>query len=272
MAIKHIGFIGGGNMASCIIQGLLANGTPPEHIHASDPSEEKSQALHQRFHIHSSTSNKDISNESDILIFAVKPQIMENVISELADIIQQKKILVISIATGISTHTMQQLLKHDAAIVRVMPNTPALVNSGMSVLFANDTTSQQQRETAEHIFRSVGQALWVHQESSIDTATAISGSGPAYFFWLMETMEAQAKTFGFSDTDARLLVAQTAIGASKLALESNVSFAELRKQVTSPNGTTAAALDTLANEKTADSFQEAMHAAYKRAIELSKSE
>jgi len=187
-----------------------------------------------------------------------------------AALIQQKKPLVVSIAAGINQHSLSQWLGADTAIVRCMPNTPALVLTGATALHANTKVTAEQRNLAENILRSVGIALWVKDESELDAVTAVSGSGPAYYFLLMEAMEKAALELGLSEVTARLLVQQTALGAAKIALESPESPEQLRKRVASPGGTTQRAIETFEQGGFTELVSKALHAARDRSIEMSK--
>jgi len=270
MNIQKIGFIGGGNMASSLISGLIASGHSPQHLWVSDINPDALKALAENLNVNTSTSNDTVINEVDVIVLAVKPQILSNVAKSAAALIQQKKSLVVSIAAGISQHSLSQWLGADTAIVRCMPNTPALVLTGATALYANARVTVEQRNLAENIMRSVGIALWVKDESELDAVTAVSGSGPAYYFLLMEAMEKAALELGLSEATARLLVQQTALGAAKIALESSESPEQLRKRVTSPGGTTQRAIETFEQGRFTELVSKALHAARDRSIEMSK--
>jgi len=270
MNIQKIGFIGGGNMASSLISGLIASGHSPQHLWVSDINPDALKALAENLNVNTSTSNDTVINEVDVIVLAVKPQILSNVAKSAAALIQQKKSLVVSIAAGISQHSLSQWLGADTAIVRCMPNTPALVLTGATALYANARVTVEQRNLAENIMRSVGIALWVKDESELDAVTAVSGSGPAYYFLLMEAMEKAALELGLSEATARLLVQQTALGAAKIALESSESPEQLRRRVTSPGGTTQRAIETFEQGGFTELVSKALHAARDRSIEMSK--
>jgi len=270
MNIQKIGFIGGGNMASSLISGLIASGHSPQHLWVSDINPDALKALAENLNVNTSTSNDTVINEVDVIVLAVKPQILSNVAKSAAALIQQKKSLVVSIAAGISQQSLSQWLGADTAIVRCMPNTPALVLTGATALHANARVTVEQRNLAENIMRSVGIALWVKDESELDAVTAVSGSGPAYYFLLMEAMEKAALELGLSEATARLLVQQTALGAAKIALESSESPEQLRKRVTSPGGTTQRAIETFERGGFTELVSKALHAARDRSIEMSK--
>jgi pyrroline-5-carboxylate reductase len=270
MNIQKIGFIGGGNMASSLISGLIASGHSPQHLWVSDINPDTLKLLAEHHNVNTSANNEVIINAVDVIVLAVKPQVLSTVAKSAAALIQQKKPLVVSIAAGISQQSLSRWLGEDAAIVRCMPNTPALVLTGATALHANAKVTAEQRSLAENIMRSVGIALWVEDESELDAVTAVSGSGPAYYFLLMEAMEKAALELGLSEETARLLIQQTALGAAKIALESSESPEELRKRVTSPGGTTQRAIETFEQGGFTELVSKALHGARDRSIEMSK--
>ncbi|MEI6066861.1 MAG: pyrroline-5-carboxylate reductase [Methylococcaceae bacterium] len=270
MNIQKIGFIGGGNMASSLLSGLIASGHSPQHLWVSDINPETLTTLAKNLNVNTSASNDELINAVDVVVLAVKPQTLSSVAKSAAILIQQKKSLVVSIAAGISQHSLSQWLGADTAIVRCMPNTPALVLTGATALHANVQVTPEQRNLAENIMRAVGIALWVNEESELDAVTAVSGSGPAYYFLLMEAMEKAALALGLNEVTARLLVQQTALGAAKIGLESSESPEQLRKRVTSPGGTTQKALETFEQGGFTELVSKALHAARDRSIEMSK--
>lgn len=270
MKTNKIGFIGGGNMASSLISGLIASGHAPEQIWVSDINPDTLTALAKQLNVNTSINNDDIINAVDVVVLAVKPQTLSAVAQSAAALIQQKKSLVVSIAAGINQGSLSRWLGADTAIVRCMPNTPALVLTGATALHANDKVTIEQRDLAENILRSVGIALWVDDEAELDAVTAVSGSGPAYYFLLMEAMEKAALELGLSEETARLLVQQTALGAAKIALESAESPEQLRRRVTSPGGTTQQAIETFEQGGFTELVAKALHAARDRSIEMSK--
>lgn len=270
MKTNKIGFIGGGNMASSLISGLIASGHSPQQIWVSDINPDTLKTLAAELNVNTSASNDTVVNEADVIVLAVKPQTLADVAKSIAPLIQQRKSLIVSIAAGISQNSLSNWLGADTAIVRCMPNTPALVLTGATALHANNKVTAEQRSLAENILRSVGIALWVENESELDAVTAVSGSGPAYYFLLMEAMEKAALELGLSKTTARLLVQQTALGAAKIALESSESPEQLRKRVTSPGGTTQQAIETFQQGGFTELVSKALHAARDRSIEMSK--
>jgi len=270
MKIKKIGFIGGGNMASSLINGLIVSGHAAHSLWVSDINADVVATLSEKLGVNSTTNNDELVNAVDVVVLAVKPQNLADVAKHIAPLIQKKQSLVVSIAAGISQNSLSRWLGNDVAIVRCMPNTPALVLTGATALHANDQVTTEQRDLAENILRAVGLALWVELESELDAVTAVSGSGPAYFFLLMETMEKAAVQLGLTEQTARLLVQQTALGAAKIALESSESPAQLRQRVTSPGGTTQRAIETFEQGGFTELVAKALHAARDRSIEMSK--
>lgn len=267
----QIGFIGAGNMAQALIGGLLASDTKAQQIHASDPNTDSLHKLSTEHGIHTHQNNRDLVSACDVIVLAVKPQVMHTVIEDLQlDENQIEDKLFISIAAGITTDAITQWGQQKMAIVRAMPNTPALVQAGASGLFANANTSKSQRNHAETIMRAVGITVWLTEEALIDTVTALSGSGPAYFFYFMQALETAAIEAGLDDETARILTLQTAFGAAKLALESPLSPEQLREQVTSPGGTTEQAIMTLNQQQTMAIINKAVKAAQQRAKELAQ--
>jgi pyrroline-5-carboxylate reductase len=270
MKTNKIGFIGGGNMASSLISGLIASGHAPEHIWVSDINSDTLSDLKKQLNVNTSADNAAVVNAADVVVLAVKPQTLSTVAQSIAALVQQKKPLVVSIAAGINQNSLSRWLGADTSIVRCMPNTPALVLTGATALHANNKVTAEQRDLAENILRAVGIALWVQDEAELDAVTAVSGSGPAYFFLLMEAMEKAALELGLKQETARLLVQQTALGAAKIALESAESPEQLRKRVTSPGGTTQQAIETFEQGGFTELVSKALHAARDRSIEMSK--
>jgi pyrroline-5-carboxylate reductase len=266
---SHISFIGGGNMACAIIDGLIRAGFKPGNISVSDPSIAQRKILAQ---LHADLvvthSNKAATALADTVILAVKPQIMENVVSQLGKIPRPAEQLLISIAAGIRLNTLQEWLGRTSPLVRIMPNQPALVGSGMSVLVASDTVPAAGKEYAFNIATAVGEALWIDDESQMDAITAISGSGPAYFYLLMEILADCAQEMGLSAELAKQLVQQTALGAANSAAKPPADILKLRASVTSKGGTTHAAISALEDAGIRDIFCDALRAARDRSIEL----
>jgi len=261
-------FIGAGNMAKSLIGGLIASGYSKELIIATDPTKAQRDNITENFGIHCLEDNNVAIAQSDIIVLAVKPQILETVCQNIQASTQTKKPLVISVAAGIRSADIDRWLGNNNAVVRTMPNTPALIQSGATGLFANEHVSDEQKNQAEHIMRAAGLTIWVEKETQLDAVTALSGSGPAYYFLFMEAMENAAQQLGLDAKTAHLLTMQTALGAAKMVLESRDDCATLRKKVTSPNGTTEQAINTFENEGIREMVNKAMQAANNRAEEL----
>jgi len=270
MNTKKIGFIGGGNMASSLIKGLIASGHAQNQLWVSDSNQETLHSLAENLNVIISDNNADVVSEVDVVVLAVKPQVLREVAEQIANITRNRKLLVVSIAAGISQDSLSEWLGAGVAVVRCMPNTPALVRTGATALHANINVSDEQKDLAENILRSVGISLWVDHESELDAVTAVSGSGPAYYFLLMEAMEKAALELGLDEHTARLLIQQTALGAAKIALESDETPGQLRRRVTSPGGTTQQAIETFEEGAFSQLVSKALHAARDRSIEISK--
>ena len=262
-----VGFIGAGNMAVSIIRGLIQAGKNPESIFVSDIDDVKLQSITAEAGVNSTATQK-MPSLVDVLILAVKPQFMKSVCQELISIDTVQ--LVISVAAGIKITQMEKWLISETAIVRCMPNTPALVGEGATALFANKLVSDHQKTLAQSIMGSVGLTSWMNNEKDMDTVTALSGSGPAYFFLLMEAMQEVAEELGLKKDVAENLICQTAVGASKLILESDDSSLMLRKKVTSPGGTTERAINVFESGNIRGLVRDALIAARDRSIELSE--
>ncbi|MCX4190494.1 pyrroline-5-carboxylate reductase [Methylophaga sp. OBS3] len=267
MNTGKIVFIGGGNMARSLIGGLVADGQSAEQIHVVDKQPEVLTNLQQKYAVQVHDEISAALSDADVVVLAVKPQQMQDVIKSLAPTWPEKALL-ISIAAGIRLEDMSRWLQQPAAIVRAMPNTPSLVQAGATALFANENVTDTQKEQAEAILRAVGIAIWLETESKMDAVTALSGSGPAYFFLVMEAMENAAIELGLTQETARMLCLETAFGAAKMALESDLPVATLRQQVTSPGGTTERAIHELEDGGLHGLFENALVAAALRAREL----
>ncbi|MEE8379752.1 MAG: pyrroline-5-carboxylate reductase [Gammaproteobacteria bacterium] len=265
-----LAFIGGGNMASSLIGGLVADHVDPKQISVADINDNQRENLAARYSVSTSADNQAIAAEADVVILAIKPQQLKSVCEELAPTIQQNNSLVVSIAAGIRSDDINKWLGGNAAVVRAMPNTPALVQTGATALFGNAQVSSKQRDLAESILRAAGLTLWVEDELQMDAVTALSGSGPAYFFRIMEAIESAGVELGLTKKTAHLLTLQTALGAAKMALESHESVAKLREQVTSPGGTTEQGLAALEKHNIDAVFSDVLKAARDRSEELAK--
>ncbi len=276
MINKKIGFIGSGNMAYSLIGGLTSTGVEGRNIWVSDPSTEKTTELAANFSVNISKNNIDLVKTVDVVILAVKPQQLAIVCSEIATETINNGPLIISIAAGVLSHNIELWLNPDEnadntpALVRCMPNTPALVQSGATALYANQCVTEQQKTLAESILRSAGLTLWLDNESDMDAVTALSGSGPAYIFLILEALEKAGIKLGLDQKTAHLLAIQTAFGASKMALESTDSPETLRNKVTSPGGTTEKAIGILQDGELEQLIFKALEGAKQRSIELSQ--
>jgi pyrroline-5-carboxylate reductase len=268
MRDSTIAVIGGGNMGTCLALGLLADHFPAERLWMSNPTLEKLTSHHKKFGVNITSDNLAAARNADIILLAVKPVIMPEVLTELTELIQEHKPLIISTAAGVRATSIQQQLGGNIAIARAMPNTPALIGSGATGLYVNNFVSVEQRNLVESIFRAVGMIVWLDDEKLLDTVTALSGSGPAYYFLFMECMQAAAEQLGLSVEAARLLTLQTAFGATRMALESDSTLKELRQRVTSPKGTTERALQVFTQQNLTGIVASALQAAKQRAEEL----
>jgi pyrroline-5-carboxylate reductase len=266
---KKIGFIGAGNMASALAGGLLARGWAPADIALSDAQPAQLDA-HAGSGVFTTTDNAELLERSDVLVLAVKPQVMSAVLKPLAARAQQRQPLVISIAAGIPVVSLARWLGGPLPIVRAMPNTPALVQAGATGLFANARVDAAQRAAAEAILGAVGLTLWVDEERLIDAVTAVSGSGPAYFFYVMEAMMAAGRELGLDEKSVRALTLQTALGAAQMAITADVGPEELRRRVTSPGGTTERAIAAFDDAGLKAVFATALRACAARGAELAE--
>jgi pyrroline-5-carboxylate reductase len=271
MSTPRIAFIGGGNMAASLIGGLRAQGIPATSICASDPGADKRAELQATHGIETFADNGQALAGADVIVLAVKPQVMQAVCRDLAGHLQANQ-LIVSIAAGINCTSLQDWLgaQTPRAIVRCMPNTPSLLRQGVSGLFANAQVSDAQKQQAEQLLSAVGLALWLDKETLIDAVTAVSGSGPAYFFLMIEAMTAAGEQLGLPRETAAQLTLHTALGAARMACESDLEAAELRRRVTSPNGTTEAAIKTFQAGGFEPLVQQAMNAAAHRSAELAE--
>ncbi len=265
-----LAFIGGGNMAGSLIGGLVADGYDPQYILASDCQHDRLAALSARFGIRSAKDNDAAASVADVLILAVKPQAMKQACLDLCDSVQANRPLVMSIAAGVREEILQDWLGGGLPLVRTMPNTPAMIQAGATVLHAGSGVSEQQRNLAETVMRAVGLTRWIEDEMHMDAVTALSGSGPAYFFLVMEAMEQAGIDLGLEPDSVRLLTIQTAVGAARMAMESRDSPSVLRERVTSPGGTTERALEIFDSGGLRDLFRQALKGARDRSVELSR--
>ncbi len=270
MQKKIIGFIGGGNMATSLIGGLVATGHEASRILVAEPDEARRDALTADHGISAIADNAMLAAEVDVLVLAVKPNVMPAVLAQIAAPVKVRKPLVISIAAGLPLRVYREALGSDVALVRAMPNTPALVRAGMTGAVIDDAGAVEARRLATAVLSAVGEVRWLDRDEDLDAVTAISGSGPAYFFYLMECMQSSAEAMGLAPELARDLVLHTAYGAAKLALRDPAPVAELRARVTSPGGTTAQALAAMQQGQMAKVVDNALQAALNRARDMSR--
>lgn len=268
---QTIGFIGGGNMARSLIGGLINGGLVKAHeIIVFDPSSERSLELQTQFSIQVAQSNEQLIQNSSVVVIAVKPQVLKAVLSPLATTFQASTPLIVSVVAGITANSIEQWLGGDFAIVRVMPNTPALVGQGASGLFANKNVSDEQRTTSSQLINAVGSSAWVANENDIDSITALSGSGPAYFMLFIQSLIDSAVSAGLEPETAKALAIKTASGAAALIESSDLPLQSLIDNVTSPGGTTEQALLSFDRSDLKGIVDSAFNAAKKRSEELAK--
>ncbi|WP_025131037.1 pyrroline-5-carboxylate reductase [Pseudomonas sp. PH1b] len=268
MNTTRIAFIGAGNMAASLIGGLRAKGLDASQIRASDPGEQTRAKVAAEHGIQVFADNAEAIDGVEVIVLAVKPQAMKAVCEALRPSLKPQQ-LVVSIAAGITCASMNQWLG-EQPIVRCMPNTPALLRQGVSGLYATARVSAEQRHQAEALLSAVGIALWLEQEQQLDAVTAVSGSGPAYFFLLIEAMTAAGEKLGLPRETAAQLTLQTALGAAHMAVSSDVDAAELRRRVTSPAGTTEAAIKSFQADGFEALVEKALGAAAHRSAEMAE--
>ena len=264
----RIAFIGGGNMARSLIGALIHGGHRPDRLRVSEPNPDARAQLKRDFGVDAFDNAAQACSEVDVVLIAVKPQLFRVVCEELSGELNNARPLIISIAAGITIAQIDRWLGGGHAIVRCMPNTPAMIGAGATGLYANDATSDAQRTQAETILRCAGITAWIDDEALIDVVTAVSGSGPAYFFLLVEALENAGVEEGLPRDIARALAAQTCMGAGRMLVESGESPETLRKRVTSPNGTTHAAVTALETGGLRTLAKSAVRAATERGREL----
>ncbi|CEG71470.1 hypothetical protein CU097_004735 [Rhizopus azygosporus] len=267
-----IAFIGGGNMAEAILGGLYRF-YPHNLLRFSEPLDERREYMSQKYpDVWSTNDNQEVVQGADMIILAVKPQVLRPVVQDVANVLRQSRPLIISIAAGIETTAIVRWLgADDIPVVRIMPNTPALIGEGAVGLFATTIVTQEQRQLTEQLMGAISKQLsWVEDESLIDTITGVSGSGPAYFFLIMEAMENAGVAAGLSREDAKALTLQTCLGAACMAQTSEDDLATLRRKVTSPKGTTEAAILSMEANKIREVIHDAVFAATNRSRELAQ--
>ncbi|WP_353220101.1 pyrroline-5-carboxylate reductase [Salinisphaera sp. S4-8] len=261
-------FVGGGNMATSLISGLRNADWAGDRITVIEPDEAKGEQLAKDYGVNTVAQADAQTLKADVIVLAVKPQMLREVAQGLVEPLGDHKPLFVSIAAGVPIAGLREWLGADHAYVRCMPNTPSLIGAGATGLYADDGVSDEQRKLADAILETAGVTAWVNDESLLDAVTATSGSGPAYFFAFMEAMQAGAIELGLDEATARELVLHTALGAARMAIESGDDPATLREKVTSPGGTTAAALEQYAEGDLNALVGRAMQAAASRADRL----
>jgi len=267
--IKKLGFIGSGNMATALVKGLITSGRyDSNQLMASDKDGEMLRKISEQFGLKGYASNGDLVREGQIIVLAVKPQSMKEVLEDVKEEIRDDH-LIISIAAGIPLKMIHSIIRREIPLIRVMPNTPALIQKGISALAPGKRATSEHMEIARGIFDAVGDTVIVNEEM-MDAVTALSGSGPGYFFRIMECFVEAGEQLGFDRETALLLVIQTVLGAAQLANESEKSLSELREMVTSPGGTTEAALAVFEKKGLKGIIREGVEAACERGVELGK--
>lgn len=264
-----IAFIGGGNMARSLVGGLVAAGAPPATIRVAEPVEALREGLATDYGVAVFESATEAVDGTGTWLFAVKPQVMRQVCGELAQQAQQARPLAVSIAAGITAAQLERWLGGDLAVVRTMPNTPALLGAGVTGLYANPRVDAAQRTQAQDLLSAAGATVWIEDEALMDAVTALSGSGPAYVFLLAEAMQAAGEAQGLPAEAARTLTLHTVLGAARMLVEGDAPAAELRRRVTSPGGTTQAAIEAFEAGSFRDLVDRAIAAATRRGGELS---
>jgi len=257
-------------MASAIIGGMLDSGFQAGDIWVSAPDDNHLQSLRKRFGISVTTDNRYCAEQADIVILAVKPQVMADVCRDIAPMVQNTRPLMVSIAAGLTSDTLDEWLGGGMPLVRVMPNTPSLVSKGAAGLFANSQVKDKQKKMVQSVFESIGSALWVEDENLLHAVTALSGSGPAYFFLMLEALESAATEAGIEADTARALAIQTMAGAAEMAGRSEHDPAQLKRNVMSPGGTTERAIHTFEDGGLRELVKKAYGAAFERSQEMSK--
>lgn len=266
---NRVAFIGAGNMARCVIAGMINAGYPATNIMAANRSQPKLTALAADFGIETTLDNAEAAHWADVIILAVKPQMMAEICQQLqAESPECQEKLFVTLAAGLPVSRYENWLG-SIRLIRAMPNTPAFLGLGVTGLFASHC-SNYEKAFVDHLFAGTGMRVWLETEEQINAIIATTGSAPAYFFYFMESMQQYAEKLGFSATEAKLMIAQTALGAASMALQSDTSFSDLRAQVTSKGGTTHEAISSFANQDLENIVHQAMQAAINRAEEMAK--
>lgn len=268
-ALPPVAFIGGGNMARALIGGMVRGGAAAHDIHVSEPYAPNREGLATEFGVVTTEDNAAAASKTAVWVLATKPQVLRGVCEALAPLAQAQRPLVVSIAAGITSAQLDRWLGGGIAVVRTMPNTPALLGAGVTGLYATSAATLAQKALADTLLKPAGETVWIDDEALMDAVTAASGSGPAYVFLLAEAMQAAAEAEGLPTDAARTLVVETIVGAARMLKESGETATTLRQRVTSPNGTTQAALDAFAAGGFTPLVAAAVHAARIRGAELS---
>ena len=269
MTYEKVAFVGGGNMTRAIAGGLLDNGFSADNISIAEPNSEQRKALAKDLPgILVSDDNNEVASKADSVVLSVKPQVLAGVCRALSDTVTATRPLIISVAAGVRSSDIDKWLGGGHAVVRIMPNQPALLRKGISGIYANDSTSDEQLDAATRIISAVGNVVTVPTEADIDAVTAISGTGPAYFYLLIDMLAETGRDLGLDKAAATQLAIATASGAAALAETSSEPMDELIERVRSPGGTTVAALDSLLDDGVRDIFAKALTAARDRAVDL----
>lgn len=269
MNITTLGFLGAGNMSGAIIKGLLASGFAASRLWVYDRNQEKCDT-YAAFGINIAKDANHLVQSCDALVLSVKPQGLKETCKSIATNVAQSKPLIVSVVAAIPQQSIATWLGTDLAIIRVMPNTPSIVQAGASGLFANALCNEEQKAFADTVFNAVGSTSWVEDEDLIHSVTAAAGSAPAYFFRFAEAMSKAAKTQGLSEAQSRVLIGQTMMGAAKMILETDEELGQMRKNVCSPNGTTERAIFSFNDDNIDDIVSNAMKACFDRSIELTE--
>lgn len=269
--IRHIAFIGAGNMTQSIVGGMCKSGYPADNVWVSNPSNAKLEKMKANLGVHTSNDNVEVVNQADAIVLSVKPQLMAEVCAHLRENVPNlSDKLIITIAAGIRMEKYRQYLGEDIRIIRVMPNTPSLVGQGMSGLVTDGSVSDADKDFVTEAFNGVGETLWVGDEDQLDILGAVAGSGPAYFFEFMDSLAKAATELGFDAQKARAMVQQTCLGAAQMAKESDLSLEDLRKQVTSKGGSTAKGVEAYQDADLHGISDKAVKAAVHRNQEMAK--
>ena len=265
---SNVTFIGAGNMASAIFGGMIESGYPREAITATSPDDAMLAPLRERYGIHTETDNNTAVANADVVVLAVKPQIMHDVCAAMRDGVQERKPLIVSVAAGLTAETLERWLGGELPVIRCMPNTPSLVGSGASGLYANRLVNDDQKTLPTSLMEAVGLVEWVEKEVLLEAVTAVAGSAPAYFYLVFEALEEAGVKLGLPAESARRLAVQTGLGAAQMVQQGDTDPAQLRRNVMSPNGTTERAVNHLEQAGLRQIFLEAAEVCAARAREM----